>query len=85
MPANDGTSRVWFSTIRLDLQEQIVIEHHNLNYNALAAQKSMLSNGLSQGYHQTLIDGLWPSMDVLPDKEKSLSGQAIVLDKIVCS
>ena len=85
MPANDGTSRVWFSTIRLDLQEQIVIEHHNLNYNALAAQKSMLSNGLSQGYHQTLIDGLWPSMEVLPDKEKSLSGQAIVLDKIVCS
>ncbi len=69
MPANDGTSRVWYATIR-NLHNQIFIETHSLEYDFIQAQSAMASASLNNGYMQTIKTGIWPSHDVLPDIEK---------------
>ena len=74
MPANDGSQQVWFSVLALDEHEQITVEHRALSYDANAAQTKMIEAGLTQGYHQALSNGLWPSMDVLPLTEKNAVG-----------
>ena len=79
MPANDGTDRVWFSTISLDAASKLIIKHHALSYEASTAYDKMVEIGLTQGYHQTLLNGLWPNMDVLPEKEKQQQGKALQL------
>lgn len=73
MPANDGTQAVWFSVVEL-VDNQIEFKHHRLEYDVEAAHQQMLNSNLTQGYHQSLKTGLWPSMDVLPDFEKSQQG-----------
>jgi len=40
---------------------------HRLAYDWKAAQASMISAGLTQGYHAGLDTGFWPSEDVLPE------------------
>ncbi len=77
MPANDGTQRVWFSTLEVDQAKQVILKHHALEYDAKTASQLMLDKGLNQGYHNSLLSGLWPSMDVLPDKEKQQQGLAL--------
>ena len=73
MPANDGTQDVWFSVLE-EIDNQLKFKHHRLEYNAEFAYQQMLKNNLTQGYHQALKTGLWPSMDVLPKLEKQQSG-----------
>ena len=77
MPANDGTQRVWFSVLSTDESGQLTFEHKALSYDAKKAQSKMIEAGLTQGYQQTLSDGLWPSMDVLPPTEKDAVGIAL--------
>jgi len=80
MPANDGTEAVWFSTLTTVSNEgdsKIEFKHHRLEYDAHQSSSSMQSNGLNQGYEQALIDGIWPSMDVLPKREKQQQGVSI--------
>jgi hypothetical protein len=43
----------------------------------------MQSAGLVSGYMDTLQSGLWPSMDVLPESEREVRGQPIVLDDLI--
>ena len=81
MPANDGTGRVWFSVLTINESEQITIKHKALTYDVNGAQTKMIQAGLTQGYHQTLSNGLWPSMDVLPLSEKSAVGEQLKLGK----
>lgn len=73
MPANDGTADVWFSVLDV-AEDKLQFTHHRLSYDAHTAQQTMLKNGLTQGYHEALITGLWPSMDVLPEVEKNMRG-----------
>jgi len=77
MPANDGTQAVWFSVVEL-VGNEITFKHHRLEYDVESALQQMLNSNLTQGYHQSLKTGLWPSMDVLPDVERLQ--QAIELD-----
>ena len=79
MPANDGTERVWFSVLTIDEFEQITIKHKALTYDVNGAQTKMIQAGLTQGYHQALSNGLWPSMDVLPLSEKNAVGEQLKL------
>jgi len=79
MPANDGTQQVWFSVLAIDKFEQITIEHRALSYDANEVQAKMIQAGLTQGYHQTLSSGLWPSMDILPVAEKNAVGEKLKL------
>ena len=74
MPANDGTQRVWFSTLELNSSQQIAFTHHALDYDTETTRQLMRKKGLEQGYHDSLHTGLWPSMDVLPEKEKQSQG-----------
>ena len=37
----------------------------------------MLAEGLPGGYADALVTGLWPSLDVLPEAEKSRTGRAL--------
>jgi len=82
MPANDGTSRVWFSILTTS-DEGVVIEHQALSYNHHAAATRMRSCGLPEGYATALESGLWPSCDVLPAAELSARGCPIEPYRVV--
>lgn len=73
MPANDGTQDVWFSLLDV-IDNKLTFTHHRLEYDVESAQLKMLNKHLTQGYHQSLKTGLWPSMDVLPETEKQQQG-----------
>ncbi len=77
MPANDGTSRVWFSTLEVNMDGSIDFQHHHLDYDAKTTSQRMQDRGLNQGYHTSLLSGLWPSMDVLPAQESQQQGIAL--------
>lgn len=74
MPANDGTSRVWFSVLEVNGQGELSFQHHALEYDAALANQAMKDNGLTQGYHGAILSGIWPSMDVLPQLERKQHG-----------
>lgn len=76
MPANDGTPRVWFSLIRATATG-LHIEQHALSYDFAAAQAAMRRAGLPDSYQKALATGLWPSLDVLPQDERTQTGQAL--------
>ena len=79
MPANDGTQDVWFSVLDV-IDNELQFKHHRLEYDVNSAQQKMLDNNLTQGYHEALKSGLWPSMDVLPETEKQQQSVAITID-----
>lgn len=78
MPANDGTSRVWASVIRPE-PDGLGITHHAIEFDALAAAEGIRAENLPSGYAHGLETGLWPSLDVLPDRERVTTGQALLL------
>ena len=63
MPAHDGSTETCFAR----LSENKITFHH-LAYDHVAANKAMQAAGLTQGYDQALLDGYWPSEDVLPEE-----------------
>jgi uncharacterized radical SAM superfamily Fe-S cluster-containing enzyme len=77
MPANDGTSSVWYSILELR-GDAISIEHRLLDYDYRLAAEKMRSAGLPEGYAAALETGIWPSCDVLPFKEIRERGVALV-------
>ncbi|NJM55637.1 MAG: metallophosphoesterase family protein [Verrucomicrobiae bacterium] len=68
MPANDGTPRVWYSVLSPMTDGSIEIEHCPLIYDYMAAQAAMAKVGIVPEYREALATGLWPSLDVLPEK-----------------
>lgn len=76
LPANDGTPRVWYSVLR-PKAGGLEIEHRPLAYDHLAAAAAIRRAGLPVEYADALVTGLWPSCDVLPAHEKSLTGHAL--------
>jgi len=76
MPANDGTPRVWFSTLTHS-NKGIGVEHHALEYDWRSAAAKMRKNRLPEGYASALETGLWPSCDILPAAELGARGQRL--------
>ncbi len=76
MPANDGTPRVWYSTVEQD-PAGLVFRHRALDYDHRGARRRMLDRGLAGGYADALASGLWPSLDVLPQAERDATGQPL--------
>lgn len=75
MPANDGQRQTWYSIVSPDrTQHSLRIAILPLEYDAKSAHETMLNAGLDNGYADALLNGLWPSMDVLPDVEKQQQG-----------
>lgn len=61
LPPNDGRPETRFARME---GGRITIER--LDYNARPAISAMTRAGLTQGYHETLATGIWPSEDILP-------------------
>jgi len=76
MPANDGTPRVWFSTMVIS-DAQVSFNHHTLEYEYTETQKKMQKNGLSEEYIKALAEGYWPSLDILPLLEQKKQGMPL--------
>ena len=79
MPANDGTPRVWFSTLSPQA-DAIHIRHHALVYDHATATAKLRAAGLPQGYAAGLETGLWPSTDILPSAEQEATGMPLRLE-----
>lgn len=79
LPANDGTPRVWYALLHAE-GDGIAIEHRALDYDHQSAAAKMRAAGLPDGYQNALIDGLWPSCDVLPPDELTARGAPLALD-----
>ncbi|MEO0329334.1 MAG: metallophosphoesterase family protein [Pseudomonadota bacterium] len=73
MPANDGTARVWCASI-IHKSGELIIETHAVEYEFQTTVKEISRAGLSDGYANALSTGIWPSMDVLPETERSQKG-----------
>ncbi|MDX1653128.1 MAG: metallophosphoesterase family protein [Brumimicrobium sp.] len=71
MPANDGTSRVWYGIY--DASEES-FEIKSLNYRSDQARKQMYEKQLPPEYADTLITGIWDNCEILPDKETAVQG-----------
>ena len=75
LPANDGTTDGWYLLLN-PRDGQIDCEWQRLQYDFVRSQQSMLAAGLDD-YAESLVSGLWPSMDILPEQERGKRGQRI--------
>lgn len=73
MPANDGTSRVWYMILE-DKDGALKYTHRYLEYDSETAFNLMKKNHLPMEYAETLVSGLWDNMEILNDAEKKLKG-----------
>lgn len=76
MPANDGTPRGWFSILAPGA-EGVRVTIHQLAYDHDAAAKALDAASPGLPYAGTLVDGLWPSMDVMPPAERRRRGRPL--------
>jgi predicted phosphodiesterase len=76
MPANDGTPEVWYGLIRAT-DEGVRLSTHRLAYDHLAAAAAVRRSGHGNGYARTLVTGLWPSLDILPEPERAATGKRL--------
>ena len=76
MPANDGTSDVWYGLITAT-PDGISLSTRRLAYDHGGAAAAMRRSGHANGYARTLVTGQWPSLDILPPRERGATGRAI--------
>ena len=76
LPANDGTSRVWYGLLRPE-RDGITVEHHPLRYDHTLAAAKMRARGLSDEYAGTLDTGVWHDCEVLPPEETARQGEIL--------
>ena len=81
MPANDGTDQTWYSLLESAGERQIRISLHRLHYDTATTAQKMHSAGLTGGYQRALENGLWPSLDVLPEAERKATGHELKVEK----
>jgi predicted phosphodiesterase len=82
LPANDGTPDGWYLLLTPE-GDSLICRWQRLSYPVEETVTAMQSAGLVSGYMDTLQSGLWPSMDVLPESEREVRGQPIVLDDLI--
>jgi predicted phosphodiesterase len=77
MPANDGGSHGWYMLIT-PAGNELEISWHRLDYDHAQSRVSTMAAGMRE-YGQALSDGLWPSIDILPQVEALKSGHPLDL------
>ena len=77
MPANDGTTEVWYGLIRQIDDGGVMLSTHRLAYDHHSTAAGMRRFGHANGYARTLVTGVWPSLDILPPAERDATGQRI--------
>ncbi|MCU4158702.1 radical SAM protein [Acidiphilium sp. AL] len=70
LPANDGTSRGWYS-ILTPRRDGFSLAVHPLGYDYRAAAAAMRAAGLPEDYADAIETGIWPSFDILPIAEQA--------------
>jgi predicted phosphodiesterase len=81
MPANDGTTDVWYGLVSSE-DGSIVLSTHRLTYDHMGAAAAMRRSGHANGYARTLVTGLWPSLDVFPPAERLATGKRVRIRKV---
>jgi predicted phosphodiesterase len=76
IPANDGTTRVWYATLE-EVDGAISWEHHSFEYDHRTAAGKMRQNQLPEAYAKTLETGIWDNCEILPEAETNLQGVPI--------
>lgn len=79
MPANDGTTRVWYMLLE-EKNGEVRFSHHSFTYDNKTAADLMEGNNLPREYAHTLRTGLWDNCEILPKAETELQGIKISLD-----
>jgi len=77
MPANDGTPEGWYMLLE-PVAGSFHVSWHRLVYDYRLSHRTTMAAGMKE-YGQALQDGLWPSMDSLPQAERRQRGQALEL------
>jgi hypothetical protein len=75
MPANDGGNHGWYLQIE-PAGGGPVCSWHRLEYDFRSSRDSTIAAGMLE-YGEALADGLWPSMDVLPEAERAQRGKPL--------
>lgn len=81
MPANDGNTYTWYSVLS-PTYDGISFEFHRLHYNYAKAKANMIDAGLNTPYALALENGLWPSMDILPEAERKQQGKDLDISDV---
>lgn len=81
MPANDGTTRTWYSLLQ-PIEGGLAIRHRPLTFDHRSTSAKMRSAGLPEGYAEALLTGLWPSCDVLPAVELAQRARPLAEESI---
>lgn len=76
MPANDGTTDVWYLTLD-DKDGELNYDFHRLEYDFTAARAAMLARPLPKSYALTLKNGLWDNTEIMPAAEAERTGVRI--------
>jgi predicted phosphodiesterase len=76
MPANDGQACGWYMLLS-KTAEVIEVQWLPLMYDVNCSYQQMQQRQLSQPYAEALLSGIWPSHDVLPETEKTVTGQPL--------
>lgn len=77
MPANDGTADVWYGLVVPEANGALLLSTHRLTYDHIGASAAMRRFGYANGYARSLVTGLWPSQDILPEAECASTGKRI--------
>ncbi len=77
MPANDGTPEGWYMLVKPE-GDSFHVSWHRLVYDHQHSHRTTVAAGMKE-YGQALLDGLWPSMDSLPEPERRQRGQSLQL------
>jgi len=77
MPANDGGRHGWYLLLEARARG-LVASWHRLDYDCAASRASTHAAGM-HAYAEALVDGLWPSVDILPEAERRQSGRPLDL------
>ncbi len=79
MPANDGTSRVWYLLLDMDDRNEVTWEFQSFEYDHQTAAGFMHENKLPASYARTLSTGIWDNCEILPEAETRVQGIRINL------
>lgn len=73
MPANDGSTEVWYLELS-DQQGFFDFDFNHFDYDHLQTAQLMENNNLPKAYAHTLRTGIWDNCDILPPIETNQQG-----------
>lgn len=83
LPANDGTRDGWFLLLHAE-RGRLCCRWQRLSYPVEPTLGKMRAAGFVGSYTDTLQNGLWPSMDILPAAERARRGETFVIEDLLC-